>query len=486
MEHLTLKAVVTTTDQGVFEAVISTEAVDREKDVVRADAMVEALRKWNRPIPLAWNHGTNAEDIFGAIDSQSVKNVDGEVVASGEVDLESDTGREAWRSFKNRTIGFSFGYLILTAGKRKGGGRDITGLDVFEITATPTPMNNATRVLSTKAAPPTAEKLREDANRVQREAEEEQLPDVPPPPLDPEPTPDDLKKELLQVKARLAEAEETRKEPPRDPAELRKEASRVLRQDEKERLPAVPTGDPAPEPVKAESFLDQAEVDGAQTGLLKAVWTAAYINDLPDGAFLHIESGGTKDSDGKTTPRSLRHFPYKDADGNIDLPHLRNALARIPQSNLPASVKEELTRKAQRILDSQKASDRDAMDRKAKRVAREAEEERIPHVPDPEPTPQVNLETELQEVKTLLAEMREGLEDLKKKAERTAKEPRARAVDPLREQAEAVALEQASGGESLRKPPRKVTAKPPELLPLEELKQRTRDEILVHLSGDIT
>jgi HK97 family phage prohead protease len=85
----------------------------------------------------------------------------------------------------------------------------------------------------------------------------------------------------------------------------------------------------------------------------RAAWTAAYINNLSDSSFLYIESGGQKDADGKTTPRSLRHFPYKDANGSVDLPHLRNALARIPQSNLPASVKATLTAKAQKILASQ-------------------------------------------------------------------------------------------------------------------------------------
>lgn len=149
--HMTVKAVATLTDQGAFEAVISTESVDREKDIVSADAMVAALSKWNRPIPLAWNHSTRAEDIFGHIDPGSVKAVDREVVAAGQVDLESTTGQEAWRSFKSRAIGFSFGYLILQSQKRKGGGRHITALDVFEVTATPTPMNNDTRVLSTKS-----------------------------------------------------------------------------------------------------------------------------------------------------------------------------------------------------------------------------------------------------------------------------------------------------------------------------------------------
>ena len=81
-----------------------------------------------------------------------------------------------------------------------------------------------------------------------------------------------------------------------------------------------------------------------------AVWTTKYINDLPDSAFLYIEPGGKKDDEGKTVPRSLRHFPYKDKDGKVDLPHLRNAIARIPQSNLPEELKKSLQEKARKIL----------------------------------------------------------------------------------------------------------------------------------------
>lgn len=58
----------------------------------------------------------------------------------------------------------------------------------------------------------------------------------------------------------------------------------------------------------------------------RAQLTAARINDLPDSAFAYIEPGGKKDEDGKTTPRSKRHFPIHDAA------HVRNALARAPQS----------------------------------------------------------------------------------------------------------------------------------------------------------
>src|SRR5262249_11903809 len=82
---------------------------------------------------------------------------------------------------------------------------------------------------------------------------------------------------------------------------------------------------------------------------LKAVWSTSYMNNLPDSSFLYVEDGGKKDSEGKTTPRSLRHFPYKDANGKVDLPHLRNALARIPQSSLSADVKARAIAKAQSI-----------------------------------------------------------------------------------------------------------------------------------------
>jgi ribosomal protein L11 len=72
----------------------------------------------------------------------------------------------------------------------------------------------------------------------------------------------------------------------------------------------------------------------------KAEWTAKYIGDLPDSSFAFIESGGEKDDDGKTAPRKLRHFPYKDNEGNVDAAHVRNALARIPQSKLDDASKE--------------------------------------------------------------------------------------------------------------------------------------------------
>ena len=57
----------------------------------------------------------------------------------------------------------------------------------------------------------------------------------------------------------------------------------------------------------------------------KAALTSGSINDLPDAAFAYIEPGGKKDAGGKTTPRSLRHYPVH------DIAHARNALARASQ-----------------------------------------------------------------------------------------------------------------------------------------------------------
>ena len=52
-------------------------------------------------------------------------------------------------------------------------------------------------------------------------------------------------------------------------------------------------------------------------------WTRSYINSLPDSAFASIETT----SDGK----KVRHLPHHDRNGSVDLPHVRNALSRLPQ-----------------------------------------------------------------------------------------------------------------------------------------------------------
>jgi uncharacterized protein len=92
------------------------------------------------------------------------------------------------------------------------------------------------------------------------------------------------------------------------------------------------------------------------------------------------------------------------------------------------------------------------------------------------------LETELQDVKARLEQLEKALED-QKTADETGKEPQVRSVDPLRRQADGVALEFATDGLP-RKSPKRVEQPKPDLLPMKELKQRMRDEMLTHLSGE--
>jgi len=100
-------------------------------------------------------------------------------------------------------------------------------------------------------------------------------------------------------------------------------------------------------------ILSVAEIDNSEK------WDKKYINDLPDSAFLYIEPGGKKDEEGKTVPRSLRHLPYKNKEGKIDLPHLRNAITRLSQENtgkkwLTEELRNRLLEKARKLLEKVK------------------------------------------------------------------------------------------------------------------------------------
>lgn len=98
---------------------------------------------------------------------------------------------------------------------------------------------------------------------------------------------------------------------------------------------AIQVAKRADTPELNETLLEEMEATPEEIGILrkafswlfqKKAMTGKSMNDLPDSAFAYIEPGGKKDSEGKTTPRSKRHFPVHDAA------HTRNALARMSQS----------------------------------------------------------------------------------------------------------------------------------------------------------
>lgn len=84
-------------------------------------------------------------------------------------------------------------------------------------------------------------------------------------------------------------------------------------------------------------------------------WSTAYKNQLPDSAFLYVDKRACEhtDREGRSHPLSCRHFPYRNHLGTVSLSHVRNAISRAPQSNLPPSVQRQVQQKARRLLDGE-------------------------------------------------------------------------------------------------------------------------------------
>ena len=152
------------------------------------------------------------------------------------------------------------------------------------------------------------------------------------------------------------------------------------------------------------------------------------VNNLPDSDFAYISPGGTKDSEGKTTPRSLRHLPIPDAA------HVRNALARLNQTDIPAAAKKtalsKIKRKAKelgvQVSESDGASDKSKMQKLEKEeyhqdkeeVDNETLKERLKHHKDAVK----NLE---QEIKKLEKDKREDVKDVKSESDGASEKQKA-------------------------------------------------------------
>jgi len=75
-------------------------------------------------------------------------------------------------------------------------------------------------------------------------------------------------------------------------------------------------------------------------------WTRKYINDLPNSAFAFIEPDlcpratdpqHDRVACGKSHDLNKRHLPHHDKSGKLDLPHLKNAMARVTHADIKQS-----------------------------------------------------------------------------------------------------------------------------------------------------
>lgn len=120
--------------------------------------------------------------------------------------------------------------------------------------------------------------------------------------------------------------------------------------------------------IRMDGSEDEMRLDGEGNQIVEredAPKTTAQFDDLPDAAFAVIRKGGKKDSQGKTVPRSLRALPHhtaavKDPNDNstVDRAHLRNALARLDQTDLTpqerTKARAHLEKHAKSVLSSYK------------------------------------------------------------------------------------------------------------------------------------
>lgn len=196
-----------------------------------------------------------------------------------------------------------------------------------------------------------------------------------------------------------------------------------------------------------------------------AEWTTKYINDLPDAAFAYIEPGGKKDEEGKTVPRSLRHLPHHTMNvknpgenSTVDLPHLKNALARLPQSKLSAEAKAKA--KAHLVRHA-----------KALGVGNYDEEE--PDMGDKEENPCEQTDAKVRELQDSLAEKAKALADAKAKLEAKDKE-----ISDLKAKAEATEKELQALKDQIRESLTKALKDSyPDIFSEDEIKAMSDDEI---------
>lgn len=156
-----------------------------------------------------------------------------------------------------------------------------------------------------------------------------------------------------------------------------------------------------------------------------ARWTRAYINSLPNASFAVIEPAYTK---GETKNKNARHLPHHNEKGggtaneNLDLPHLRNALARMNQIKpVTDSISaDELRRKASTHLEKHRSALEGNRSAEAEKMVKEVNSLRINNKVLLEQNSK--LKTENEELKTKTEKRETEINELKIKIGKKEKE----------------------------------------------------------------
>jgi hypothetical protein len=153
------------------------------------------------------------------------------------------------------------------------------------------------------------------------------------------------------------------------------------------------------------------------------------IDKLPDECFFFVEDG-EKDSEGKTTPRSLRHFPYKNAEGSVDFSKIKEIVEKVPNtilkdgSKISDAVASKLLEDAKVILSQNSSLEDNKLEELEKALSKVADLEKEIKTKDEAFSAQSETLKTLQDSLKELDELREykkGIEGEKEVADKIAK-----------------------------------------------------------------
>jgi HK97 family phage prohead protease len=125
------------------------DAVDKGGDVIRRGAFADSLAR-RRAIPLLWQHDSASP--IGTVDLLAEDKRGLRLVA--RIDGKGSTAaRAAALVADGRLTGLSFGYRINAAQSLPDGSRELSALDLVEVSLVPFPMQPAARVLVVESGP---------------------------------------------------------------------------------------------------------------------------------------------------------------------------------------------------------------------------------------------------------------------------------------------------------------------------------------------
>jgi len=141
--------------------------------------------------------------------------------------------------------------------------------------------------------------------------------------------------------------------------------------------------------------------------IVEHVWTRKYINSLPESAFAIVY---------KENDRVIRKFPHHNADGSVDLPHLRNANSRLPQSDILDKYKQ----KAMRHLATHKKKLGIGTSAEEEKLVEQKGEDEIAAV-EFEVSPEPTMDELIASVEDVVEEINDAIEGLAARVERLEK-----------------------------------------------------------------